>query len=549
MSRFAPSSSLDAERLISDLKSARLSRRGFVSGAAGLGIAAPLAGAMYAAGLQNAGAVLLQDDGKTLVIAIAQSTVQLDPAIAGSNGYGDIIPIHDNLTEGLTRFKPGSIEIEGALAESWIASDDLLSYVFTLRPGVTFHDGTPVDAAAIETNVLRQLDPEHPLHTDNMVYTGILYADVESVAVTGDMEITFTMSAPTTLLPGNLAIFAGGIVSPTALESLGADFGQQVVGSGPYVFESFTRDVELVLVANESYWGGRPALDRIVFRTISDDTVRFTELSTGGIDVANQIDFKDVDRLEGDSNLQAISGNFLNMQYIGFNMSLAPFDNLAVRQAVQHAINKQNISDAIFYGNYTLGAGPVAPGLPGYDETLAEIYPYDPDRAKQLLTDAGIDGLEVELRNRANSFWPLIGQLIQADLAEIGITVNLQALEDAEFYSGLNDNSTAFFVNDWTWDNGDPDNVMFSLFSAPAAFDRFGFKDPEVDALNAQAKAETDQNVRADLYIQAQRLVLENSVQVVLGYPARIIGAQAGIQGLAISPIGSIPLRTVAIGE
>ncbi len=547
MSRFAPSPSVDADRLISDLNSTRLTRRRFVSGAAGLGIAAPLAGAIFTAGRQNAAAVSLQDGGKTLVIAIAQSTVQLDPAIAGSNGYGDIIPIHDNLTEGLTRFKPGTVEVEGALAESWTAADDLLSYTFTLRQGVTFHDGTPVDAAAIETNVLRQLDPNHPLHTDNMVYTGILYADVESVAVAGDMDVTFTMSAPTILLPGNLAIFAGGVVSPTALESLGADFGQNAVGTGPFALESFTRDVELVLVANETYWGGRPALDRIVFRTISDDTVRFTELSTGGIDAANQIDFKDVDRLESDSNLQAIAGDFLNMQYIGFNMSLAPFDSLAVRQAVQHAVNKQNIADAIFYGRYTLGAGPIAPGLPGYDPSLAETYPYDPERARQLLAEAGIDGLEVELRNRANSFWPLIGQLIQADLAEIGITVNLLALEDAEFYAGLNDNSTAFFVNDWTWDNGDPDNVMYSLFSAPAAFDRFGFKDPEIDALNAQAKAETDPNVRADLYIQAQRIVLEQSVQVVLGYPERIIGAQAGVQGLAISPIGSIPLRTVDV--
>ena len=102
-------------------------------------------------------------------------------------------------------------------------------------------------------------------------------------------------------------------------------------------------------------------------------------------------------------------------------------------------------------------------------------------------------------------------------------------------------------MNDWTWDNGDPDNVMYSLFSAPAAFDRFGYKDPEVDALNAQAKAETDQAVRADLYIQAQRIVLENSVQVILGYPTRIIGAQATVQGLSISPIGSIPLRTVGV--
>jgi len=537
----------DPQRMLADLAASRLSRRGFLTRASALGLAPPLAGAIHLASRGNAGAVSLQDGDTTLVVAIAQSTVQLDPAIAGSNGYGDIIPIHDNLVEGLTQFVPGSVEIEPALAESWSPAADFLSYVFTLRPGVTFHDGTPVDAAAIETNVLRQLDPTHPFHQENMLYTGILYADVASVAVTGDLEVTFTMSAPTILLPGNLAIFAGGIVSPTALESLGADFGQGVIGTGPFALESFTRDVELVLAANETYWGGRPALDRVVFRTISDDTVRFTELTTGGIDVANQIDFRSVDDLQGDTALQAVTGDFLNMQYLGFNMTLAPFDNLAVRQAVQHAINRENIADAIFYGNYTPGAGPIAPNLPGYDPSVAEIYPYDPERSRTLLEEAGVGEIEVELRNRANSYWPLIGQLIQADLADVGITVNLQALEDAEFYSGLNNNSTAFFLNDWTWDNGDPDNVMFSLFSAPAAFDRFGYKDPEIDALNAQAKAESDPTVRAELYIQAQRIVLEQSVQVILGYPGRIIGAQAGVQGLAISPIGSIPLRTADV--
>ena len=547
MSQSPSSFDRDPQRLVSDLAANRLSRRGFLSGAASLGIAAPLAGSIHLASRGNARAVSLQDGGKTLVVAIAQSTVQLDPAIAGSNGYGDIIPIHDNLVEGLTRFTPGTVEIEAALAESWTPSADLLSYVFTLRPGVTFHDGTPVDAAAIETNVLRQLDPAHPFHQENMLYTGILYADVASVAVTGDLEVTFTMSAPTTLLPGNLAIFAGGVVSPTALEALGADFGQGVIGTGPFALESFTGGVELVLAANETYWGGRPALDRIVFRTIADDTVRFTDLTTGGIDAANQIDFKDVDDLQGDTALQAVTGDFLNMQYLGFNMTLAPFDNLAVRQAVQHAVNRQNIADAIFYGNYTAGAGPVAPNLPGYDPTLAEIYPYDPERSRTLLAEAGLGDIEVDLRNRANSYWPLIGQLIQADLADVGITVNLQALEDAEFYAGLNNNSTAFFLNDWTWDNGDPDNVMFSLFSAPAAFDRFGYKDPEIDRLNAEAKAESDPSVRSELYIQAQRIVLEQSVQVILGYPGRIIGAQAGVQGLAISPIGSIPLRTADV--
>ena len=139
---------------------------------------------------------MLQDGGKTLVVAIPQATVQLDPAVAGSNGYGDIIPINDNITEGLTRFKNGTAEIEPALAESWTVSDDGLTYVFKIRSGVTFHDGTPLDAKAVETNFLRQLDREQPApHQENFVYVEIVFAEVDTVAATGDLELTVTTQA------------------------------------------------------------------------------------------------------------------------------------------------------------------------------------------------------------------------------------------------------------------------------------------------------------------------------------------------------------------
>ena len=223
-----------------------------------------------------------------------------------------------------------------------------------------------------------------------MVYAGIVFADVESVEATGDMELTVTMSRPSVLLPGNLAIFAAGIVSPTALEAEGADFGQSPVGTGPFKFESWTKDVELVLVANDDYWGGRPALDRVVWRTIADDTVRLSELQTGSIDVANQIDFKDAPDIEGDENLQLITGPFLNVQFLAFNQAIPPFDNPSLRMAVQHAINKESIAEVVASGHYTLGAGPIAPTLLGYDPSLAERYPYDPAQAEALIAESGL---------------------------------------------------------------------------------------------------------------------------------------------------------------
>jgi peptide/nickel transport system substrate-binding protein len=533
--------------LVEDLRGGRLNRRSFVSRAAQLGLAIPVAGALASAATREGAAaprIAVQDGGKTLVVAIPQATVQLDPAVAGSNGYGDILPLVDNITEGLTRFKPGTVEIEPALAESWEVSEDGLQYVFTIRPDVTFHDGTPLDAAAVETNFLRQFDEENPLHQETMVYAGIVFADVESVEATGDMELTVTMSRPSVLLPGNLAIFAAGIVSATALEE-GADIGQSPVGTGPFTFDSWTKDVELVLVANDDYWGGRPALDRVVWRTIADDTVRLSELQTGSIDVANQIDFKDAPDIEGDANLQLITGPFLNVQFLAFNQALPPFDNPSLRMAVQHAVNKESIAEVVASGHYTLGAGPIAPTLIGYDPSLAERYPYDPAQAEALVAESGLTDITFELLNRANSFWPLLGQLIQADLAAVGITVNLQSLEDAEFFDRVGSGEVQAFINDWTWDNGDPDNVMYSLFTHERAVTRMGYKNETVNELNLEAQVTADPDARAALYAEAQKLILDDAIMVILGYPEKAIGARAAVQNLKVSPVGSVVLREV----
>ena len=540
------------DTLVADARQGRISRRAFTTGAATFGIGAALAGSIFEAAAAPASRTgtlraSFQDGGKTLIVAIPQPTVQLDPALAGNNGYGDIIVVHDNVTEGLTRFVLGSAEIEPALAESWTASDDGLVYTFDLRAGVTFHDGTPLDADAVLTNIHRNIDPAHPLYSDQYSYSGITYAEVASAEKTGDLQVTLTLNRPITLLPGNLATFAGGLVSPAALE-MGADYSQHAAGTGPFKVESFTPDVELVLVANDTYWGGRPALDRVIFRTIAEDAVRIAELRAASIDVANQIDLKDVASLASEASLQVITGSFLNVQFLSFNQTLAPFDDVRVRQAFQHAINKQNIADVVFYGNYTLGAGPIAPGLIGYDETLAATYAYDPEGARALLTEAGQEGLTFDLYSRTNSFWPTISQLIQADLAEIGVTANIVSLQDPEFFGTINASEAPAFINDWTWDNGDADNIVSSLYASERAKTRLGYQRAEVVDLVAQAQVERDPAVRAELYKQVQTYILEDSASVFLGYPSRAIAAQADVKNLQLSPLGSIVLRAVDRG-
>jgi peptide/nickel transport system substrate-binding protein len=545
-----------AENLVELSQQRSTSRRRFLQAGAALGLSAPLASLLWQ-GAQAAPSAAgrtyqfaAQDGGKTLVVSIPQQTVQLDPGLAGGNGYGDIIPIADNITEGLTRFKLGSGEIEPGLAESWTPSEDGLTFTFKLREGVTFHDGTPFNADAVLFNVNRQIDPAAPGYSDQFIYAGIVFQDVKSVAKTSDYEVAFTLNRPITpLLPGNLAVFAGGIVSPTAATDFAADYSQNAAGTGPFKLDAFTPDVELSLVANEEYWGGRPKLDRIVFRTISEDAVRLSELRAGSVDVANQLDLKDVDAVESENGLGVISGSFFNVQFIAFNQNVAPFDNLDIRKAFNFAVNKQNIADVVFYGKYTLGAGPIAPGLLGYDETLATTYSYDPGQAKTLLEGAGAGNLEFDLYARTNTFWPTISQLIQADLDAVGVKANIVSLEDAEFFGAIDEGNVPVFINDWTWDNGDPDNVIYSLFFSERAESRVGYNNPDVDKLILDAQLEADTAKRTELYKQIQTQILADAVHVVLGYPARAIGIRDVVQNLQLSPLGSLVLREVDVAS
>ena len=188
------------------------------------------------------------------------------------------------------------------------------------------------------------------------------------VEATGDLEVTLTLDRPLTLVPANLAVFAAGIVSPTALETYKDDYSNHAAGTGPFKLDHWTKDVELVFVANEDYWGGRPKLDRIVWRTIADDTVKLSELTTGGSRRRQPARFQG--RRYGRRRQQpAVDHRTVLECAVPRSQPELSRRSTISRSArrCKYAINKQNIADVVFYGNYTLGAGPIAPGLLGYD--------------------------------------------------------------------------------------------------------------------------------------------------------------------------------------
>ena len=234
-------------------------------------------------------------------------------------------------------------------------------YTFHLRPA-TFHDGTPVTADAVKTSYERQMDQKHPYHFYTMTMTEIVFSNVAKVEAVDPATVRIAQARPAVTLIPNLALFAEGIISPSALEKYGKDYGMHPTGSGPYKFEHWTKGVEFVETAFDNYWGGRPEIDRVIFKTVIDNTVRLEQLRTGELDVATQLDFKDVPALRSDGRFKVITGNLLDTHYLIMNQAKAPFDKHDARLAVQYAVNKANIAKVVFAGNFAPGAGPVPPG-------------------------------------------------------------------------------------------------------------------------------------------------------------------------------------------
>jgi peptide/nickel transport system substrate-binding protein len=537
--------------LVTDYQAGRYTRRQLIRKALGLGLGAAALPSLLEMAAERAGPRPQAADAaaapRTLVVGNPEGITNPDPVILGSTGYGDIKVVHNNINEGIVRFKTGTVTLEPCLARSWDISPDGLVYTFHLRPA-SFHDGTPVTADAVKLNYDRQIDEKNPYHFQGITYTEIVFSNVSKIDAPNPATLRITQKRPAVTLLPNLALFAEGIVSPAALEKYGKDYAMHATGSGPFKFERWTKGVEYVVDGFDKYWGGRPWLDRVVWKTVADNTVRLEQMRTGELDVTTLLDFKDVAAVRADKRFKVIAGTFLATQYLILNEKKPPLDKKEVRQAIQFAVNKANIAKVTFFDSYTVGAGPIPPGLLGYDKSLEKVYPYDPAKAKALLQQAGAGDLAIALAHKTEGIWPEEAQLVQADLQAVGLKVSLQGLEEAAFYSKINASEHQIALNDWVMDTGDPDNIMYSVFSTQRARQRMGYQNPEVDKLNADAQVERNPDKRRDLYVKSQRLILEDAPFVTLGYPQRAMGAKASVDGLLVGPLGDVVMRGVKVG-
>lgn len=471
--------------------------------------------------------------GETLVFANGSDAPTLDPHGQNDSASNNATSqIFDRLVDYA---EDGSVI--PMLAESFEAKEDTL-WEFKLKQGVKFHDGTDFNAEAVKANIERILSEE--LASPKAFILDM----IEEVIIVDDYTVQLKTSYPFGALPSHLAHNAGSIIAPSAIEeekSGGKKVDENPIGTGPFKFKSWERGTQIDLVKNEDYWGEATELEGLRFLVVPEQATRNAMIETGDAHVI-QVGASDVEYVEGLDNVDLIKVNGTRMDYVGFNMQSEPFNIKEVRQAISMAINKQDIVDNVLMGQGVPAVGPLAPTVVGNSQELQPLG-YDVEKAKALLTEAGFaDGFTTTLWvNDSNKERADIAEYIQANLAEIGITVNIEIVEWGAFLEKTAAGEHEMFLLGWTTVTADADYGLYALFHSSQFGDpgnRSFYANPTVDELLDKGRQSTDQEERNAAYKQVSEILVDEVPMVYLQHPDFVFG-QNGVEGLFVNFSGT----------
>jgi peptide/nickel transport system substrate-binding protein len=522
-----------------------------VRGLTGL-VALAAAGLLLACGGGGGGgdAAAPSDGGGVFVFGRGSDSVGLDPALETD---GESFKVCDNLYETLVTYAPGSTEVVPQLARSWEISDDGLRYTFHLRTDVTFHDGTPLTADAVLFSLGRQFFEDHPFHkpaAGSYQYWKDMGMDdaVADMSAPDDSTFVIELTRPNAPFLSNLGMNFCAIHSPEAVRTHGADYFKNPVGTGPFRFVEWRKDERIVLERFAGYWGEPAGVERLIFKYIQDASIRFLELRSGAVHGIDNVSPEFIEPIRQEEQLQLLTQPGMNVGYLAMNMEKEPFGDVRVRRAVNHAIDKQSLVDNFYAGLAVPAINPIPPMMWSYHDGI-DGYGHDPQRARDLLADAGLaEGFDTELwvMTAARPYMPQpekIAQAIQADLAQVGIRAQIVTVDWATYLDKVFDGQHGMCVLGWTGDNGDPDNFLYVLLDKTAAVKPAQnvafYKSDELHDLLVAARGSIDADERTRLYRRAQEVVHADAPWVPLVHATQTAAFRADVTGFELHPTGS----------
>ncbi|MBS9402461.1 ABC transporter substrate-binding protein [Halomonas sp. TRM85114] len=493
--------------------------------------------------LGASGTLSAQTPPNVLIVGQIAEPKALDPAqVTAVNDFRIMM----NLYDGLVRYADGTLDVEPSLAREWSISEDGTLYTFTLRDDVVFHDGSDFNAEAVVFNFERMLDEDHPYHDTGPFPLAFFFDAIAEVEATGEHEVTFTLDEPYAPFLSNLAYPTGLIVSPAAVEEHGENFGRNPSGTGPFRFEEWESNSRVVASRNEDYWDGPPSLEAVVFRPITDANTRVAEMLSGGIDLMVEVPPDTLASMEEDPMFEVYEQVGPHLWFLILNMKEGPFQDQRMRQAVNYAIDKESLVDNVLQGTAEVADSPIPPAFEwAYNEEL-EPYPHDPERARELIAEAGFEDAEITFyvtEGGSGMLDPVpMGTAIQADLAEVGLTVNIETYEWNTFLDQVNPGLEGKAdMAQMAWMTNDPDTLPFLALRTDAMPEKGGFNsgyysNPEVDELLEKARRSVSRDERAALYRQMQRIVHEDAPWAFIANWKQNAVAGANVENFSLQP-------------
>lgn len=539
-----------------------LSRRSFLrltgltAGAAALAACAPAPAAPAAPAAQPAAPAATQAPAaaptaapapaKPTQIVVAQyaDAVSLDPQDTNDNAsYGP----EKLMFEGLVGFNE-KMEMQPMLAEKWEASADATTFTFFLRKGVKFHDGTPFNAEAVKYNFDRVTNP------DNKLKRYGLYRIIAKTEVVDEYTVKFTTSEPFGAMLATFAHPAGGIVSPAAAKQ-GADapaFGKKPVGTGPYKFVEWVPGDHLTVEKFADYWNPAQSakVDRFVIKPVPEAGTRISMLQAGDAQFINTVPYAQVKLIKDSKEVSVAENEAIYTYWVAMNTQKPPFNDKRVRQALNYAVDKQAIIDAVLAGYGKPADSPLAPRVWGYKSV--KTYPYDVKKAKELLAEAGVTSAKTTMWISENTESKQVAVALQGQLKEVGFDVEVVSMEaatlSAERFKKFEENKSMMNYAGWSPSTGDADWGLRPLLAKeawpPTLFNLAFWDNPDFDAQIKAALQTADPEKRKTAYAKAQEIVMEEAPWIFLWVNQVLGGISNKCGGMVIQPDGIAYLRT-----
>lgn len=513
------------------------------------------------------------------------NAVALDPAIV-TDGISFRVTVQG--CESLLFFDGSTTDPIPGLAKSWTASEDGLVWVFQLEEGVMFHDGTPFNAEAVKYNFDRWRFTDHPTHFEEVTFEYWDYmwngfdegSLMQNVEVTGEYEVTFTLSEAYGSMLNTLAMPMFAISSPAAIEAAGATYGTPEVGyscTGPYKFVEWVSDDHITLERNEDYWGEIPGnVDQIIYRVIPDAAARYAALRAGEIDAMEQPNVEDLAAIEAADDTYIQMRGPLNVMYLAFSYRVQELRDPLVRKAIAMAINRQEIAEAFYPPGAIAAATMLPPTLWGFNPDVP-VFDYDPDAAKALLAEAGYPNgfsevtiLGVDENNMVTDevvgtmpltlyYQPVqrpynpdgegIGEAMISYLADIGLDAELGSVGDWSAYlaARIAGELTGMYQLGWTGDNGDPDNFLGYFYADQPKGAEGYYYNPVVSEMLQRARVMTEQAEREPIYQEVEQIMHDEVARIYVAHTGVPLAFRDRVSGYVTNPLATEHFKFVTV--